>query len=146
MVGLFIAFRWGPLSTPVIRLFLLGLILLLLASLNFLPVWSAVSRLRFRLPSRLPMMFILWLLAMMDVAIERAGSTDTEALLKALRGGQFKTLLADVTIRDFDGQATFGYYTGFTYANPNFPFKRLKNVIRAEGKEVLRTKAEIEQA
>jgi branched-chain amino acid transport system substrate-binding protein len=83
---------------------------------------------------------------MMADAIERAGSADTEALLKALRGGQFKTLLGDVTIRDFDGQATFGYYTGFTYTNPTFPFKRLKNVIRAEGEEVLRTKAEIEQA
>jgi hypothetical protein len=49
------------------------------------------------------------------------------------------TLLGDITIRDFDGQATFGYYTGFTFSNPNFPFKRLKNVIRAEGEEVLRT-------
>jgi branched-chain amino acid transport system substrate-binding protein len=76
---------------------------------------------------------------------QRAGSTETEALVKALRGGKFQTLLGDVTIRDFDGQATFGYYTGFTFSNPNFPFKRLKNVIRAEGEEVLRTKDEIEK-
>jgi len=78
-------------------------------------------------------------------AIERAGSTDTEALLKALRGGTFRTLLGDVTIRDFDGQATFGYYTGFTYTNQNYPFKRLKNVMRAAGEDVLRTKDEVEQ-
>src|SRR5262249_7626026 len=82
---------------------------------------------------------------MMADAIEQAGSTDTEALIKALRGGQFKTLLGDVTIRDFDGQATFGYYTGFTYTNPNYPFKRLKDVVRAEGQEVLHTKEEVEQ-
>src|SRR5437868_1920542 len=37
--------------------------------LNFLPVWFALSLLRFRLPSRLPMMFILWMVAMMVVII-----------------------------------------------------------------------------
>src|SRR5256714_14360617 len=65
MAVLFIAFRWIHLSTPLIRLFLLVLILLLMPPLNFLPGWFALSLLRFRLPSRLPMMFILWMLAMM---------------------------------------------------------------------------------
>src|SRR5260370_33686326 len=69
MVVFFIAFRWIHLSTPLIRLFLLVLILLLTPTLNFLPVWFALSLLRFRLPSRLPMMFILWMLAMMVVII-----------------------------------------------------------------------------
>jgi branched-chain amino acid transport system substrate-binding protein len=82
---------------------------------------------------------------MLAEAIARAGSTDTEALIKALRGGQFKTLLGDVTIRDFDGQATFGYYTGFTYTNASYPFKRLKDIVRAEGEEVLHTKDEVER-
>src|SRR5262249_1195277 len=59
MVVFFIAFRWIHLSTPLIRLFLLVLILLLMPTLNFLPVWFALSLLRFRLLSRLPMMFIL---------------------------------------------------------------------------------------
>src|SRR5947199_1255710 len=61
MVVFFIAFRWIHLSTTLIRLFLLVLILLLMPTLNFLPVWFALSLLRFRLPSRLPMMFILWM-------------------------------------------------------------------------------------
>src|SRR5262245_51874290 len=69
MVVLFIAFRWIHLSTQLIRLFLLVLILLLMPTLNFLPVWFALSLLRFRLPSRLPMMFILWMVAMMVVII-----------------------------------------------------------------------------
>src|SRR5205807_2249363 len=60
MVVFFIAFRWIHLSTPLIRLFLLVLILFLMPTLNFLPVWFALSLLRFRLPSRLPMMFILF--------------------------------------------------------------------------------------
>src|SRR2546423_15080420 len=64
MVVFFIAFRWIHLSTPLIRLFLLVLILLLMPTLNFLPVWFALSLLRFRLPSRLPMLFILWMLAL----------------------------------------------------------------------------------
>src|SRR5260370_21377577 len=69
MVVFFIAFRWIHLSTPLIRLFLLVLILLLKPTLNFLPVWIALSLLRFRLPSRLPMMFILWMVAILEVII-----------------------------------------------------------------------------
>src|SRR5262252_10989845 len=69
MAGFFIAFRWIHLSTPLIRWFLLVLLLLLMPTLNFLPVWFAVSLLRVRLPSRLPMMFILWMVAMMGVII-----------------------------------------------------------------------------
>src|SRR5437763_1552856 len=67
MVVFFIAFRWIHLSTPLIRLFLLVLIMLLMPTLNFLPVWFALSLLRFRLPSRLPLMFILWLFAVIVV-------------------------------------------------------------------------------
>src|SRR2546428_14104217 len=65
----FISFRWIHLSTPLIRLFLLVLILLLMPTLNFLPVWFALGLLRFRLPSRLLMMFIRWMVAMMVVII-----------------------------------------------------------------------------
>src|SRR5438445_403623 len=67
MVVFFIAFRWIHLSTPLIRLFLLVLILLLMPTLNFLPVWFALSLLRFRLPSRLPMMFFFWMVTRMVV-------------------------------------------------------------------------------
>src|SRR5260370_39050055 len=61
MVVFFIAFRWIHLSTPLIRLFLLVLILLLMPTLNFLPVWFALSLLRFPLPPPLPMIFIPWI-------------------------------------------------------------------------------------
>src|SRR2546421_12513305 len=66
LVVFFIAFRWIHLSTPLIRLFLLALLLLLMPTLNFLPACFALSLLHFRLPSRLPMMFILWLVALME--------------------------------------------------------------------------------
>src|SRR5258708_2111402 len=68
-LSFFRAFRWVQGARPLIRLFLLVLILLLMPTLNFLPVWFALSLLRFRLPSRLPMMFILWMVAMMVVII-----------------------------------------------------------------------------
>src|SRR5260370_76631 len=50
MVVFFIAFRWIHLSTPLIRLFLLVLILLLMPTLNFLSnkVWIATDRSRAR--------------------------------------------------------------------------------------------------
>src|SRR2546430_602487 len=67
MVVFFFAFRWIHLSTPLIRLFLVVLILLLMPTLNLLPVWFALSLLRFRLPSRLTMMFILLMVGMMVV-------------------------------------------------------------------------------
>jgi branched-chain amino acid transport system substrate-binding protein len=83
---------------------------------------------------------------MLAEAIEKAGSAETEKLAATLRGMSFDTLLGPVTIRDFDGQATFGYHAGFTYTHPDYPFKRLKDVTRAEGEDVLETKAEIEKA
>src|SRR5690554_861729 len=61
--------RRGLAIDSTVDIFTLVLILLLMPTLNFLPVWFALSLLRFRLPSRLPMMFILWMVAMMVVII-----------------------------------------------------------------------------
>src|SRR5260370_38205406 len=69
MVAFFIAFRCIHLSTPLTRLSLLGLMLLLTPPLTFLPVWFALSLLRFRLPSRPPMMFFVWMVAMLVLLI-----------------------------------------------------------------------------
>src|SRR5207245_2602358 len=69
MVVFFIAFRWIHLSTPLIRLFLLVLILLLMPTLNFLPVWFALSLFRFRLPFRLPILFILLMVALLFILL-----------------------------------------------------------------------------
>src|SRR5256886_13957054 len=69
LVVFFISLKRIHLSTPLIRMFLLVVILLLMPTINFLPVGFALSLLRLRLPSRLPMMFILWMVAMMVVII-----------------------------------------------------------------------------
>src|SRR5258705_410507 len=99
MVVFFIAFRWIHLSTPLIRLFLLVLILLLMPTLNFLPVWFALSLLRFRLPSRLPMMFIIWMVAMMFVLVRFKYSSVPTSLPTAY------------DVYPLDGRHDCGYYT-----------------------------------
>jgi branched-chain amino acid transport system substrate-binding protein len=83
---------------------------------------------------------------MIAEAIEKAGTTDMEKVIDTLHGMRFNTLLGDVTVRDFDGQSTFSYNTGYTYSNPCYPaFKRLKDVTRAEGTDVLHSKMEVEK-
>jgi len=81
----------------------------------------------------------------MAEAIKKAGTTDSVALGNALRGSTYETLLGDITVRDFDGQATFPHNVGFTYTDPKYPFKRLKDVTRAQGEDVLQSKEEIEK-
>ena len=83
---------------------------------------------------------------MMAQAMEAAGAADSKSMAKALRGAKFDTLLGDVEIRKVDGQATFAYHAGFTYVDPKYPFKRLKDVTRAEGLAVLRSDMEVEKA
>jgi branched-chain amino acid transport system substrate-binding protein len=82
----------------------------------------------------------------MAEAIKKASATDSMALGNALRGSHYDTLLGDITVRDFDGQATFPYNVGITYTDPRYPFKRLKDVTRAQGEDVLSTKDEVEKA
>ena len=44
--------------------------------------------------------------------IKKAGSTDTEKLIKAFRGLQFESVFGPVTFRSLDQQATFGAFIG----------------------------------
>src|SRR5437868_3785962 len=97
MVVFFIAFRWIHLSTPLIRLFLLVLILLLMPTLNFLPVWFSLSLLRFLLPSRLPLMFIL---CMVVICLVRFASSSVPT-----------TLPTAYDVYPLDGRHDGGYYT-----------------------------------
>src|SRR5258708_7841476 len=98
MEDFFIAFRWIHLSTPLIRLFLLVLILLLMPTLHFLPVWFALSLLRFRLPSRLPMMLILWLVDVAERVVNSAGRQKDHGLaakVQRVRGREQRARLGE---------------------------------------------------
>src|SRR5262249_12592825 len=110
MVVFFIAFRWIHLSTPLIRLFLLVLILLLMPTLNFLPVWFALSLLLFRLPSRLPMMFILWMVSMMVVIIPSVPKV-CACLVRFEFPSVPTSLPTAYDVYPLDGRHDGGYYT-----------------------------------
>ena len=45
-------------------------------------------------------------------SIERAGSTDTEALIKALEDAKFDTVIGPITMRGLDNQSTMGAWVG----------------------------------
>src|SRR5262245_48047129 len=114
MVVFFIAFRWIHLSTPLIRLFLLVLILLLMTTLNFLPVWFALSLLRFRIPSRLTMMFIVWMVVLMVVIIYSSTVLHLMffSFLFVFDSYSFlSTLPTAYDVYPLDGRHDGGYYT-----------------------------------
>src|SRR5207253_137503 len=115
MVVFFIAFRWIHLSTPLIRLFLLVLILLLMPSLIFLSVWFALSFLRFRLPSRLLMMFILCMFAVIvSVSADIAFYAEPKffACLVRFESSSVPTTLPTAyDVYPLDGRHDGGYYT-----------------------------------
>jgi branched-chain amino acid transport system substrate-binding protein len=49
---------------------------------------------------------------MIHDAIERAGSTETEAIIKALEDAKFDTVIGPVTMRGLDNQSTMGAWVG----------------------------------
>jgi len=51
-------------------------------------------------------------LTMIRDAIERAGSTETEAIIKALEDAKFDTVIGPVTMRGIDNQSTMGAWVG----------------------------------
>ncbi len=51
-------------------------------------------------------------MTMIRDAIERAGSTDTEAVIKALEDAKFDTVIGPVTMRGIDNQSTMGAWVG----------------------------------
>src|SRR5207247_2575417 len=72
MVVFFIAFRWIHLSTPLIRLFLLVLILLLMPTLNFLSVWFSFCLFLFRFSFCMSLCFCFLHCIQMDTSVNAA--------------------------------------------------------------------------
>src|SRR5207237_1223879 len=109
MVVFFIAFRWIHLSTPLIRLFLLVLILLLMPTLNFLPVWFALCLLWFRLFSRLHIMFIFFFVVV--VIVFYVDLIFFACLVRFESSSVPTTLPTAYDVYPLDGRHDGGYYT-----------------------------------
>src|SRR5207237_382650 len=110
MVVFFIAFRWIHLSTPLIRLFLLVLILLLMPTLNFLPVWFAFCFLLFFLLSLLLLFFILVFFFCAVISFD--SDPNVFACLVRFESSSVPTTLPTAyDVYPLDGRHDGGYYT-----------------------------------
>ena len=78
-------------------------------------------------------------------AIEKAGSIETEAVLKALEGLTYESLRGKFTIRAFDHQADVPEYVGWTVKDPRYPFVVLRDIVKVPGSEITFTEDEVKQ-
>jgi len=78
-------------------------------------------------------------------AIEKAGSIETEAVLKALEGLSYDGLRGRFTIRPLDHQADVPEYVGWTVKDPKYPFVILKDIVRVPGSQIMFTEDEVKQ-
>ena len=78
-------------------------------------------------------------------AIEKAGSLETEAVVKALEGLSYDGLRGKFTIRPLDHQADVPEYVGWTVKDPKYPFVILKDIVRVPGAQIMFTEDEVKQ-
>lgn len=71
-------------------------------------------------------------------AMKKAGTTDKEKVIDALRGMTIETPVGLMTIREYDQQADMGVYVGKTYKDPKYP-KHLvmKQAGYSSGKDIM---------
>jgi branched-chain amino acid transport system substrate-binding protein len=69
-------------------------------------------RARFKDTPRLGSLLGYMVLSMIRDTIERAGSVETDALVKAFTDAKFDTVIGPVTMRGIDHQATMGAWVG----------------------------------
>ncbi len=72
----------------------------------------------------------------LKAAIEKAKSTKTEAVIKALEGLRIEAPVGKIYIRPQDHQAILNVTWGKTAADPNYPIRILKPMVTFSGEEV----------
>jgi len=78
-------------------------------------------------------------------AIEKAGTIETEAVVKALEGLSYEGLRGKFTIRALDHQADVPEYVGWTVKDPKYPFVILKDIVKVPGSQIMFTEDEVHQ-
>jgi len=81
---------------------------------------------------------------MMKDMLDKAGSTETEKMLAALRGATFKTIVGDVVMRPIDQQSTMGAWVGETTKNGKIG--TMKNWTYEDGSKYMFSEAEVKAA
>jgi branched-chain amino acid transport system substrate-binding protein len=82
--------------------------------------------------------------SMMKDMLDKAGSTETEKMLAALRGGTFKTIVGEVVMRAIDQQSSMGAWVGETTKQGKIG--TMKNWTYEDGSKYMFSEAEVKAA
>jgi branched-chain amino acid transport system substrate-binding protein len=80
---------------------------------------------------------------LLKAAIEKAKTSETEAVIKAMEGMPFDSLRGRITIRALDHMGTVPCYQGVITKDPNYPFKIWKDISRIPGEQVMRSETSV---
>jgi branched-chain amino acid transport system substrate-binding protein len=82
---------------------------------------------------------------LLKTAVEKAKTTDTEAVIKAMEGMSLDSLRGTFTIRPLDHMGSVPCYQGTIYKDPAYPFKIWKDISRVPGDQVWRPEASVRE-
>jgi branched-chain amino acid transport system substrate-binding protein len=82
---------------------------------------------------------------LLKAAAEKAGTTDGEAVAKALDDLKFQSLRGELTVRACDHQVNVTEYAGVVTQDPQFPYPILGDIMRVPAEDVWNTCEEIQQ-
>jgi len=82
---------------------------------------------------------------LLKAAIDKAGTIETEAVIKAIAGMPFDSLRGPFSIRALDHMGTVPCYQGTVAKDPKYPFKTWKDLSRVPGEEVIRPEASVRE-
>lgn len=82
----------------------------------------------------------------MAQAVKKAGSLDSDALVKAVEQTHYDGLRGAISFREIDHQGTVGSYIGTTAKSDKYPFKVLTNVKYIPAEKIWPTPAEVQQS
>jgi ABC-type branched-subunit amino acid transport system substrate-binding protein len=82
---------------------------------------------------------------LIKATVEKAKTTATEAVIKAMEGISFDGLRGSFTIRTLDHMGTVPCYQGVIAKDPAYPFKIWKDISRVPGEQVIRPEASVRE-
>jgi branched-chain amino acid transport system substrate-binding protein len=82
---------------------------------------------------------------LLKAAIDKAKTTETEAVIKAIEGMPFEGLRQQFSIRALDHMGTVPCYQGTIAKDPKYPFKIWKDITRVPGDQVIRSEASVRE-
>jgi branched-chain amino acid transport system substrate-binding protein len=82
---------------------------------------------------------------LIKAAVEKAKSSDTEKVIKAMEGLTLDSLRGKFTIRPLDHMGSVPCYQGIIAQDPKYPFKIWKDIVRVPGDKVWRSEAGVRE-